>query len=725
MTHRPTTPLAGISERSALHRLLDPRSIAIIGASTNPAKRGYQAIRALRDSGYAHPIYPVNPTATKILGVDVVASIDHLPYGVDIALIALPAAAVPRVLRECGAAGIPGAVVLANGFREIGPAGAQLDAELLSAIADSGVRVIGPNTSGVFNVETGANLVGLPGVPNGPISVITQSGNMLLSLVNDNRAVRGPGFHSYVGLGNQADVRYDECVTELAAQSGTGAMAIHSEGFVDGRAFLVAAADAATRKPLVLLRGGRSAIGGRTAMSHTGSIAGSDAVATAVLRQAGVELVDRSDELAVVAGALATTASVRPGRRVAILSDGGGHATLAADAMTARGIELAELSESTQAALRVLLGPTASVVDPVDVAGATDADPSIFADAVEILMKDPAVGLVLIVGLFGGYHLRFDRSFESVENDTATELLALSAEYDTPLLVQSCYANDKIRNHDRLRAGGVPVVASVDHAVRIAEALDRRRVRRSTAHRRTSFVLPAPAKPVATHPGALDEPKARALLEATGIDTGAWTFATTIDDVTAAVTEFACACAVKVVCSQVVHKSDVGGVRLDVVAATAAANAQRIIDTVTARVPDARIDGMVVTPMAERGVELLVGATRDPIFGPIVAFGTGGVLVDALEDVAFRAAPLTELEAHEMISETRAARLLDGYRHLPVVDRNALAEFLVRVGDVVAAHPEITELDLNPVIATGNSLVPVDVRIVIGPTVPVPMERNS
>ncbi|MFE7724036.1 CoA-binding protein, partial [Nocardia rhizosphaerihabitans] len=527
-TSEPDSTADTISARSPMARLFDPQSIAIVGASTNPTKRGFQAIRALQQAGYAYPVYPVNPNASEILGLPVVATVDDLPAGVDVALIALPGAAVPDVLRRCAAVGIPSAVVLANGFKETGGSGADLDAALAEAITETGIRVIGPNTSGMVNVATGANLVGLQDIPNGPISVVTQSGNMLLSLVNDNRALKGPGFHAYVGLGNQADVRYDECVTELARHSGTGAIAVHSEGLTDGRRFLIAATRAVVDKPVIMLRGGRSEIGQRTALSHTGSVAGSDAVATAVLRQAGIELVDRSDELAAVAGALATTAPIARGRKVAILSDGGGHATLAADALTAQGIELAQISEQTQQELRELLGSAAAVVNPVDVAGATDADPTVFAHAARVLMNDPTVGLVLIVGLFGGYHIRFDASLKDAEEATADRLLALTASTGVPLLVQSCYAADPVSVHDRLRVGGVAVINSIDHAARIVTALDRRGKRLDTATQRSALVLPASAPPAAETAGVLDEPTARRLVEAAGIDIGGWAFARTV-----------------------------------------------------------------------------------------------------------------------------------------------------------------------------------------------------
>ncbi|CAM5447756.1 CoA-binding domain protein OS=Tsukamurella paurometabola (strain ATCC 8368 / DSM / CCUG 35730/ CIP 100753 / JCM 10117 / KCTC 9821 / NBRC 16120 / NCIMB 702349 / NCTC 13040) OX=521096 GN=Tpau_2035 PE=4 SV=1 [Tsukamurella paurometabola] len=707
-----TTP----TKRGPMARLFDPRSIAVVGASTDPAKRGYQSIRALQRSGYRHPIHPVNPRATRILGLDVAPSVEELPRDIDVALIALPGPLVPDALRACAGVGIRSAVVLANGFKESGHAGAALEAELAAVIAETGIRVIGPNTSGIINASTGANLVGLLDIPQGPISVVTQSGNMLLSLVNDDRALQGPGFHVYAGLGNQVDVSYADCLTAMAEDDQTGAIAVHAEGLIDGRGFLVAAARAVADTPVVMVRGGRSEIGRRTALSHTGSVAGSDAVATAVLRQAGVELVDRSDELAVVAEALAATVPVQAGRSIAILADGGGHATLAADALAELGVSLANTSEQTQHRLRQLLGDAAAVANPVDVAGATDADPTVFVDAARILMADPAVGLVLIVGMFGGYHLRFDAGLHAAEQSTADRLADLSRAARIPLVVQSCYAAAPNPVHARLRTEGFTVVNSIDHAARIVAALTRRGDRLGTAGLRSDLALPtpirAPGGPDAPG-GLLDEPAARRLVEASGIDLGAWAFARTADEAAEAVEGFDHPCALKIVSPQVVHKSDVGGVQLGVLPFDAADRARAMIETVAARAPGAEIDGLIVSPMARPGIELLVGAMQDPIFGPVVVFGSGGVLVEALKDVTFRAAPFTELEAREMIDETAVSRMLDGHRHLPRIDRDELARLLVRIGDLIATRRDIDELDLNPVIASADGLVPADVRIVL------------
>lgn len=697
--------------RTPLTRLFDPRSIAVIGASADPAKRGHQAINALLKAGFTGPIVPVNPRGGTVLGLPVRREIAELPHGLDVALVALPGKAVPDTIRQLAERGVAGAVVLANGFGETGAAGEALDAELKAAIAETGVRIVGPNTSGILTVASGANLVGVPNVPAGPVGLVTQSGNMLLSFLADTHAHRMPGLHSYIGLGNQADVGYAECVQELALRPDVGALAVHTEGLKDGRAFLIAATEAARKRPVVLLRGGRSAAGARTALSHTGSIAGPDNVARAVLTQAGIELVERSDELAIVAGVLGMTAPVQDGLGVAVLSDGGGHATLAADALADAGVPLAEPAVETRNQLAELLGPAAAVANPVDVAGATDADPGRFADAARLLLADPAVGLVLVVGLYGGYHLRFDPRLEAAEDATSQKLVELSAAYGKPVLVQSLYTPHAPANHDVLRAGRVPVVASIDHAVRAVSALHRRGHRLATAAERSDLVLPVSPESTTSGTCLLAEPAARDLVESGGIDTGGWVFAATPAEAQAAVARFGVPCAVKVVSPQVVHKSDAGGVRLRVTDGESAFKS--IVDSVRTAIPGADVTGVVVTPMAGPGIELLVGVTADPIFGPVVAFGSGGVLVEALSDVTFRAAPFTHREALEMIGETVASKLLHGYRGLPQVNRDQLAAFLVRVGDFAASTPRLRELDLNPVIANADGIRPVDVRVVL------------
>jgi len=696
--------------RTPLTRLFDPRSIAVIGASADPAKRSHHVISALLRSGFIGQIVPVNPRGGAVLGLPVVRDIDEIPYGLDVALVAVPRDAVAGVIRQLAGRGIAGAVVLANGFADAGVAGASLNAQLQAAIAESGVRVVGPNTSGMIGVASGANLVGVPDVPLGPVALVAQSGNMLLTFLADLRMHRLPGLQSYIGLGNQIDVGYADCVRELAERPDVGAIALHVEGLKDGRSFLAAAAQASRVRPVVLLRGGRSAAGARAALSHSGSLAAPDGVARSVLTQAGIELVERSDELAIVAGALATSAPIAKGLGVAVLSDGGGHAALTADAFAARDVPLASLAAVTTAGLATLLGPTAAVANPIDVGGATDTHPEVFVDAARLLLADPAVGLVLIVGMYGAYHLRFDPRLQATEDATSGRLVELSRDYGKPLVVHSLYAAGPCSSHDILRATGIPVLASIDHAVRAVAALHRRGRYLATASERSTFAVPV-ARAGSSGARVLAEPAARELIGSAGIDVGEWVFAATPAQAQIAVARFGVPCAMKVVSPQVVHKSEAGGVRLNVTDGESAFTS--IVERVRAAVPKADITGVVVSPMAGPGTELLVGATVDPIFGPVVAFGSGGVLVEAVSDVTFRAAPFTRLEALEMIDETVVSQLLDGYRGLSRVDRERLAAFLVQVGEFATSAPALRELDLNPVIANADGIFPVDVRVIL------------
>jgi acetyltransferase len=702
------------AESRTLERVFAPASIVVVGASANPAKRGNHVLRALDDSGYPGAVYAVNPAGGSAHGVDFSASIADLPGDVDLALVSLPASATPKALLELAERGVAGAVLLASGFAESPEAGATAEAELRHVLATTDLRVIGPNTSGFLNVRRGVNLVGVDSVEPGPIAVLTQSGNMLLSLIADDRAHRGPGIAAYVGLGNQSDISYAECIEYFGRDPDVGAIAMHVEGLRDGRAVLEAAAAVVADRPLVMLRGGRSVIGKAVAFSHTASIAGSDEVASALLRQAGVELVDRSDELAVVAGVLATTPPLPYGSGVAVLADGGGHATLTVDGLVAQRVPLATLGPATRAQLRAVLGPSAVIANPIDVAGSTDTDPGLFSDAVEVLMRDPGVGLVLVVGLYGGYHRRFDGRLKEVEEQDAARVVELAEHHAKPVIVQSCYARDALSPHAVLRANGVPVVDSIDHAVRSVAALARRGRRLATAGLRSTFALTAnvPADS-AEEAILLSEPEARRLLEPEGIVAGEWQVASSAEGLASALRQFGVPCAVKIVADHVAHKSEIGGVWLDVVEPQAAAIWDGLLSSVAGAVPQRKGSGLLVSPMAPSGVELLVGAHRDPIFGPVVAFGLGGFLVEAVRDVSFRAAPLTELEAEELMEETTASRLLDGYRSRPAVDRSALARLLVAVGDVMVARPEIVELDLNPVVASGKQLCTVDVRVVV------------
>lgn len=708
-----TGPFAGAAgERTALNRLVEPHSVAIIGASANPDKRGFQIIKALKNAGYAHAIFPVNPRGGTILDLPVVRNIGYLPENVDVAVIVRPAEEVADILIECGKRGVAGAVVLANGFRERGEKGAEAEKQLHAALAKSGVRIIGPNTSGMLNCTVRADLIGLPDLPPaGPVSVLTQSGNMILSMVEDNFSINGPGFDLIAGLGNQSDAGYAELIQTLSARDATRAIAIYSEGFQDGRGFLAAAARVAQTCPIVMLRGGRSAEGQKAALSHTGSIAGSDKVAASVLRQKGVTLVCRSDELLPITALLATTPLPRPGKGVVVLTDGGGHATLAVDALSRAGLSLAKLSDETLSKLRAVLGQEASVRNPIDVASAADAYADVFPDCIEILAADPSVGLVLTNGLFGAYHIRFDHSFLSAEDKAADRLVSLQKSTGLPLVFHSCYADRKPENHDILRRGDIQVFPSIDVAVSGVSALYKRSEWLAKISCKTGAAQSDPAS-VHVPAGLSAESVARRMLQELGVSTGRWAAAKDVASVKAAIAEFGTACAVKVDSDTMVHKSDVGGVCLGVSAELADEAVGKIRFSMGAHTPKVTDYGYLISPMVYGGVELFVGAVNDPVFGPVVLFGSGGVFVEAAEDVTFRAAPITPAEVLEMISETRVAKLLDGFRSSPKVDKEALADFIASVSEAVSKMENLSELDINPVIANRDGIHPVDVRLV-------------
>jgi acetate---CoA ligase (ADP-forming) len=694
--------------RSAVDRMLRPTSIAVVGASNNPRKRGHHAVRELLSGGYPHPIYPVNPRETEVLGLPAFPAVSAIAHPVDLVFIATPADSLPQVLADCGRAGAGAAVAVAVGFAETGADGQQRQRAALAAARRYGVRLLGPNTSGFLNLPQAVNLVGVPQVPPGSLGLISQSGTILLSVMEAARRAGGAGLAVYVGVGNETDVGYPELVDHFAGSADIRAVCLHAEGFRRGRETLAAITRAAAHKPVVVLKTGRTAAGVRSALSHTGAVAGDAAVAAAALQAAGATWVDREDELLPVAASLAGWPRP-PGGRTAILADGGGHATIAADAVTAAAhLRLADLAGSTRQRLRALLGPHAAVRNPVDVAGATDTDPLLFAESARTLLADPGVDQVVVVGLLGGYAKRFDPALHDVERDAAAAL-AEDAAGGKPLLVCSVYAGGDNKVLQPLFDASVPVQASVEITVRCAEALAQRAAWLSADPPR----WPALAAPPAGPRQLLTEPEARDLLHRGGVRAGLHRVVRSPAEAAAAAAGFGGPVALKVVSAGIAHKSDVGGVRLHVPAGGAAeAFAGLRADVAVAR-PDATVDGVLVTPMVtHRGVEMLVGVSYDATFGPVLTVGAGGTLVELLADVAIRPLPVTPAEARRMLGELAVARLLGGYRGAPPADVDAVVELMVAVSDFALAHPEVRELDLNPVLAHAGGAAVLDARIV-------------
>lgn len=724
-----------------LSRVLRPRSVAVVGASGDPTKRGYQVVRGLLARGYRGRILPVNPRGGELLGLRVIPGVDHLPEGVDLAVVCTPAGTAAEVVAALGRRGVGGAVVLAVGFRESGEEGRGMEALLREAARASGVRVIGPNTSGLLNLTIGLDLLGLPGVPRGRIALVSQSGNIALDLFTEASVAGGEGFSLYVGMGNQVDVALHEVLDFLAQDPHTGAVIVHAEGFEDGRAFLETAARVGRRKPILVLKGGRTSAGEGSARSHTGAVATEQGVVRSALRQAGVLEARRSDELLVVAEALVRQPRPAQGSGFALLSDGGGQATLAADALSEAGVPLAPLTEETRSGLRSLLGRAAAVGNPVDVAGAADRDPSVFAGALRILLDDPGVSGVLVIGLFGGYALRFSQELRPAEEAGAREMVSLARSVGKPVILHSIYAASGTEPLEELRRGGIPVVRSLEAACSAASALWGLRFRpRQNGVRnggrgdllrpdgsgsarpiRLSSLSWAPGREVVAAArdegrGILLEPEIRTILERLGVPLVAGRLCRTEAEASEAGREADGPLAVRLVSRTFLHKTEVGGVVLGARGGEGAARAFRRIVRAAERAGKERgvdpgVVGVLVSPLLPPPVaELLVGVRRDPAFGPILTVGAGGTLVEILRDVSTRILPVEDREVADMLAELRIAPRLAGYRGSAGVARGPLVRLIQGVAEAALRCPEISELELNPVFAYPKRVVGVDAR---------------
>lgn len=708
----------------SLEGVLNAQSVAVVGASRVETKRGFQAIRTLIDEKYEGVIYPVNPKERSILGLKCHPSVSEIPDPVDMALITTPAKTIPAILEDCGKKGVRGAVIIAGGFGEAGSEGRKLEKEILKVAQTQGIRLIGPNTSGMMNLNSHMNLVGLKDVPPGSIALLSQSGNMALTLMTQARLRSLQGFSYYVGVGNEADIKFHEYLEFFKNDPETKAILMYVEGMRQGREFLMEAHKTSEVKPIILLKSGRSETGKRSAGSHTGALAGMSEVALSAFRRAGIIVIEKSDELFPAAETLASLPAVR-NNKVAILADGGGHATIAADLLSDMGVEVPELEEKTQQQLQKILPWAASVRNPVDVAGGTDADPTVFADCADIILKDHNVGGLLIVGLFGGYGIRFAESLSLMEEDAAHRMGKMVKKRKKPIVLHSLYTSEKPHSLHLMRYYGITVYDSLDIACRCMGVLAQRGNYLGRHHMKTNFEFKWGAKAKkegkamiaqarAEGRRALLEHEAKALLKAHGGSIAKESLAETADAAVAAAQKAKGPVAMKIVSPDILHKSDAKGVKLGVSGDDAVREAfEEIVENGRNYNPDADIRGVLISPMAGKGVEIIIGTKIDDQFGPVIMYGLGGVLVEILKDVAFRVLPISPSWAAKMIEDTRSAAILGGVRGQPPSDKKAIKQTLLMVSEIIESYPEIEEMDLNPVIVHEKGVSVVDARIIL------------
>jgi len=710
--------------RMSLNRIFNAQSIAIIGASKNEKKRGFQIINLLLNEKYEGTIYPVNRKEESILGLKCYKNILDIEKTVELALITTSIETIPTIMIDCGRKGVAGVVIISGGFGEVGGSGKNREAEIIEIARRYKIRIIGPNTSGIINMNNRLNLVGIKDVPKGSIALLSQSGNIALTLIIEAKLKSQVGFSYYVGVGNESDVRFHEYLEFFSNDSSTKAILIYVEGLREGRKFLQQAYKTTTEKPIILLKSGRSLTGMKSAGSHTGALAGISEVARTAFERAGIINIENSDELFPAAETLASLPVVKR-NRVAILADGGGHGTIASDLLTDYSIKLPTLSERTQSQLKSILPSNASVSNPIDVAGGTDQDPLVFADCARIILEDRDIDGLLIVGLFGGYGIRFSKELSIIEEDAAHQMGKLIKKIGKPIILHSLYNFAKPHSLDLLRYYNIPVYDSLDIACKCISVLAQYGSYLNSHHRKTNFVFNWKSKAHREGEDIIEkvckegrhflfEHEAKKLLSIHNVSVSNDKLAKTAEEAVSIASEIDGEVALKIVSPDILHKSDAGGVKLKLKTEDQVRSAfDEIIENAKKYNPKANIIGCIVSVMADKGIEVIIGTKIDDQFGPVIMFGLGGVLVEVLKDVSFRVLPISYSSAKKMIKEIKSERILNGIRGNSPVDRKAICKLMLKISEIIEAYPKIIEMDLNPVIVHNEGLTVVDARIII------------
>ncbi len=698
-----------------LQAFFAPRGVVVVGASTDPTKLGYGVARNLLEGGFPGAVHLVNPKGGRLLGRPLHPTVEAAPDPVDLAVILIPAPAVPPVLEACGRRGIRAAIVASGGFRETGRQGTELEAACVEIARRHGMRLMGPNCIGLVDTHLPLDTTFLPppGPPAGQVAFITHSGALAAAVIDWARG-QGFGFSRLVSLGNQADVNETDILPVVAADAHTRAIAMYLESVGAGRRFVETGRTVARQKPMVALKVGRTEAGQQAAASHTGALAGQERAFEAAFRRAGVLRAEKVQQMFQWAEALARLPLPR-GNRVLILTNAGGPGVTAADAIAAEGLRLARLTAQTRQLLREILPPAASLHNPVDMLAS--ASPEQYAQALRLGLDDPGVDMVMVI-------LPPPPMFSA--GAVARAMIPLIQTADKPVVVVPMGDPLIAEAVAHLRAAGVPEYRFPEDAASALGALHRRARWLATAEQPP--LQPAGKNAAAaarrmldadtTPAGAWLPPKTvRALLTAYGIPTPQEAVAHSAPEAAAAAEAMGFPVALKVVSPDIAHKSDAGGVTLGLESAGAVAAAyDEMMARLQAAFPQARLAGALVQQMAPEGQEVIVGAVRDPLFGPLVMFGSGGVEVEGLGDVAFALAPLTAADREHLLESTWAGRKLAGFRNLPPADRPAVEEVLARLAQLAADFPALAEIEINPlrVLPEGRGALALDVRARLG-----------
>jgi acetyl coenzyme A synthetase (ADP forming)-like protein len=696
-----------------LEAFFKPNAVAIIGASQTPGKLGYTVLANVIESGFRGGIYPINPKASQIYGLHAYPSVADLPEVPDLAVIVIPYNYVPGALKECGEKGVKAVVVISAGFREASVEGMERELEVIEIAKKYNVRVIGPNCLGIIDTYTPVNATFAAGTPpQGTISFMSQSGALQTAILDWSLASRDLGFSRFVSLGNKADISEVDLMLDWVEDPNTRVILAYVEGVPNGQEFIRVARDASRKKPILVLKSGVTEAGSRAVSSHTGSLAGSEAAYDAAFYQAGVLRMNSLEELFDGARAFANQPLLQ-GDRIAILTNAGGPGILATDTLERCGLQLARMERETIHKLEEFLPDAASAANPVDVLG--DARSDRYAKALELVALDPNVDGILCI-------VTPQAMTDIVE--TANAVGKLSQRVDKPVLGAFMGEERAKAGEDVLASYSVPNYKFPEQAATAFAAMrDYVQLRdRPDAEIVTFDVDRAAVKKVfeavrAEGRVSVGEAEARMVATAFGLRLPQSELAETADDAVALANQIGYPVVLKIASPDILHKTDVGGVKVGLQNATDVRDAfDLIIYRATRYVPDARIWGCLVQEMVpSNGIEVLVGMSKDPQFGPLVTFGLGGILVEALKDVTFRVAPFGRQDAEEMLEEIRANSLLRGVRGRPPADRDAMVDTLLRIGQLVTDFPEIVEMDINPLMVyeAGSGAIALDMRLVL------------
>jgi acetyltransferase len=698
-----------------LASLFTPESVALFGASDRPDSVGGIVLRNLIGSDYQGRIYAINPKREEVQGRKAYASLADISETVDLAVVATPAATIPAIVESCGEQGVRMMLILSAGFRETGPQGQRLEDQVTELARRHGIRLMGPNCLGIIRPDQGLNITfGHNNAKPGNLALVSQSGAICTAIL-DWAEMNGVGFSAVVSTGIAADLDFGDYLDFLVTDHQTRSILLYIEGIKDSRRFMSSLRAAARIKPVIALKVGRHAAGAEASMSHTGALVGSDETFSAALSRSGVLRVESIGQLFAAAKALSTSHYRRPSERLVIITNGGGPGVMAADRAADHGIELSSLSPETMKELDKVLPAVWSHANPVDIIG--DATPDRYRQALDLCLQDSGVDGAIVI---------LTPQAMTEPTRVAEAVIEASKQSKKPILTSWMGGRQVEPARELFNNARIPDFRTLENAVDAFSYLAR-------YNRNQRLLLQTPSRLTGGHEppdveGArliiegvlteqrkvLTEPESIAVLRAFRIPAVQNAVAHSPNEALISAESIGFPVAMKVLSTNISHKSDSGGVRLNVNSANEVRGAYRdLLNQVAARVPDAVITGVTIEKMyrSSNGRELMIGIIHDPVFGPVISFGAGGVSVEVMGDTAISLPPLNRRLALDMIQRTRISRMLGGFRNMPPVDMEKLVDVLLRVSSVACELPWVQEMDINPLIADDQGAVAVDARI--------------